>query len=402
MRVKFFVYIYATIDYNFSGGDMEKKIKKWLSEGLIDNQTALKMLAEIQEDRAKTRRTKINITVYTVAVILIGVGVITFISANEWILKLLNTYDFLKILLMTTVTLASFFCGYKLAYINKNFPKLGNALIVLSSLLIGGTYALIGQVYHINANTSSIFFLWLLSILPAAYLFKSFAINVISIILMILGVIFFYSELAIDNELIWTVFIPVLCGITLYSAGNIPVVLKKFNDFSLSYKITGAVSIFIILLVLTCSVEESYHITSPYYIVPVILLILFNLFNYVLHKKDCNNILKAETICLLTMLFMLLMMLLLPSLYEPVFIVLANIFIIAMIIFGFNCGYKFENGRIIAVTNWMLTIYLAVNYCRWGWSFMDKSLFFILGGMCLLALGLFLEHKRKKVTGKDK
>ena len=379
---------------------MEKKIEKWLSEGLIDNHTASKMLEDIKEDRAKIRKTRINITVYTIAVILIGLGVITFISANEWLLQLLNSNDFLKIILMVSVTIVSFSGGYHLAYNKGNFPKLGNALIVLSTLLIGGTYALIGQIYNINANGSSILFLWLISILPVAYIFKNYAVNIISIILMIFGVIFFYSELSIDKAMIWTVFIPVLCGITLYSAGNIPVVLKKFNDFSLSYKIVGAVPVFITLLILTCSVEESYHITSPYYIVPVVFLILFNGLNYIYQKCECSNILKWETVCLLTMLCMLLLLLVLPYLSEPVVMVLANIFIIAMIIFGFNCGYKFENARIIGVTNWMLTIYLAVNYCRWGWSFMDKSLFFILGGSCLLALGLFLEKQRKKVTGK--
>ena len=164
---------------------MEKKIEKWLSEGLIDNHTASKMLEDIKEDRAKIRKTRINITVYTIAVILIGLGVITFISANEWLLQLLNSNDFLKIILMASVTIASFAGGYHLAYNKGNFPKLGNALIVLSTLLIGGTYALIGQIYNINANGSSILFLWLISILPVAYIFKNYAVNIISIILMI-------------------------------------------------------------------------------------------------------------------------------------------------------------------------------------------------------------------------
>lgn len=380
---------------------MEKKIEKWLNDGLIDRQTALKMLAEVKQDKEKAVRTKVNITIYTVAVILIGLGVITFISANDWLLKLLNSSDFLKIFLMSLVTVGAFVGGYKIAYEKKNFPKLGNALIFLSTLLIGGTYALIGQIYHVNANNSSLMFLWLLSVLPVAYAFRSRAINILSIILMVLGVIFFYAELSLDTVLIWTIFIPVLCGLTLYSAGNIPVVLNKFNDFSLSYKIVGALPIFITLLVLTCSVEHSYHITSGYYIFPIILLMLFNLINYV-RQKDCNTLLKIETVSIMTMLCLLLLMLILPSVSTPLVVILANAFIIAMITFGFNYGYKFENGNIIGVTNWMLTIFLTVNYCRWGWSFMDKSLFFIFGGGVLLALGLYLEKRRKEVIGKGK
>lgn len=380
---------------------MEKKIEKWLNDGLIDKQTALKMLAEIKEDKTRAVRTKVNITIYTVAVILIGLGVITFISANDWLLKLLNSSDFLKIFLMLLVTFSAFAGGYNIAYEKKNFPKLGNALIFLSTLLIGGTYALIGQIYHINANSSSLMFLWMISILPAAYLFKSRAINILSIILMILSVIFFYAELSLDASLIWTIFIPVLCGLILYSAGNIPVVLDKFNDFSLSYKIVGALPIFVTLLVLTCSVEHSYHIMSGYYILPIVLLMLFNVINYV-RQRDCNMLLKIETTSMITLLCMLLLLLILPSVSTPLVVILANAFIIAMIVFGFNYGYKFENGNIIGITNWMLTIFLTVNYCRWGWSFMNKSLFFILGGGVLLALGLFLEKCRKEVIGKGK
>ena len=42
---------------------MEKKIEKWLSEGLIDKQVALKMLADIKEDKEKSARIKINIEI---------------------------------------------------------------------------------------------------------------------------------------------------------------------------------------------------------------------------------------------------------------------------------------------------------------------------------------------------
>ncbi len=379
---------------------MEKKIEKWLNEGLINKETALKMLVEIKQDKARSKKTKINITIYTIAVILIGLGVITFISANDWILRLLESSDFLKIFLMITVTIGSFWGGYKFAYEKNNFPKLGNALIFLSTLLIGGTYALIGQIYHVNANSSSLMFLWFISILPVAYLFKSRAINIVSIILMILGIIFFYAELSLDSALIWTIFIPVLCGLTLYSAGNVPVVLDKYNDFSLSYKIVGALPIFITLLILTCSVEHSYHITSPYYILPVVLLMILNFASFVTNKK-CNLLLKIETISIFVMLCMLLLLLILQSVSTGLVVFLANALIIAMITFGFNYGYKFENDRIIGVTNWMLIIYLIVNYCRWGWSYMDKSLFFILGGCVLLTLGLFLEKRRKEIMEKN-
>lgn len=379
---------------------MEKKIAKWLNEGLIDHLTAQKMLDEIKDDKAKARSVKINITIYTIAVILIGLGVITFIAANDWILKLLNSSNLLKIFLMSVITIASFWGGYKLRYEKQNFPKLGDALIVLSSLLIGGTYGLIGQIYHINANSSAIMFLWLISVLPIAYLFKSYAVNIISIVLMILGFIFFYVELALDTDLIWTIFVPISLGILLYSLGNIPIILNKYNKFSLSYKVVGAISLFITLLILTCSVEYSYHITSVYYILPIVMLIIFNMLNYMLQKSS-NTLLKIETIAMIILSLALLLLLILSNINTTIVILFANIFIIAMLCFGFNYGYKFEQEKIIGTTNWMLILYLLVNYCRWGWSFMDKTLFFLFGGTCLLMLGLYLEKRKKEIVRKD-
>ena len=86
----------------------------------------------------------------------------------------------------------------------------------------------------------------------------------------------------------------------------------------------------------------------------------------------------------------------------PLIIIFANVAIITIIAFGFNYGYKFENLKIIGVTNWFLIIYLLVNYFRWGWTFMDKSLFFIFGGVSLLCLGIHLEKKRSIVKNKTK
>ncbi len=40
---------------------MEKKITKWLNDGLIDEKTATVMLCEIKDDKAKSFKTKINI-----------------------------------------------------------------------------------------------------------------------------------------------------------------------------------------------------------------------------------------------------------------------------------------------------------------------------------------------------
>lgn len=378
---------------------MEKMINKWLVAGLINQETAEVLLKSVEEENAKKHRIRLNICIYTIAAILIGLGVFAFVSANDWILSLLMSLPILQILIMLMLSICALCFGYNLAYEKNKFPRLGHSMIFLSTLLIGGTYALTGQNYHINANNSSLVFLWMLSILPIAYLFKNFAVNIVTIILYILGVIYYYMELGLDAGLTWTIFIPLLIGTTLYSVANIPVVLEKFNSFSMSYKLTGLTPIFVTLLILTCSVETSYNQTSPYYIVPIVVLIVLNLIDFVMNKNR-KLLFNIETGYLIALLLSLLLIIALPSVSVYGVMVLANLAIIAMISAGYYYGYKFEYNT-IAQTNWFLIIYLTVNYCRWGWNMMDKAMFFILGGVCLLAIGMFLENRRKKVISKD-
>lgn len=379
---------------------MENLIKKWIENNIITEETAKILLEDINNEKIRKRRIKINILIYTIAIIFIGTGIITFISANDWLIQLFNKLPVLQIISLAVFTVLSLFFGYNIAYEGQKFTKLGHSLIFLSTILIGGTYALIGQNYNINANNGTLFFLWLISILPLAYIFKNFAINVLSIIVFIFGVIFSYMDLALDEGLTWTVFIPVLIGTTLYSIGNIPQIIEKFNKFSLSYKLVGLVPIFITLLILTCSVEKSYLQTSFLYLAPLIFVILFNLINFAL-KKSADVLFKIESLFIITFVLCLILILILPEVSIPFVMALAHLAIITMITVGYNYGYKFENNHIIGLTNWFLIIYIAVNYFHWGWNYIEKATFFILGGVGLLVFGMFLENKRRKIIKKD-
>ena len=379
---------------------MEKFVERWLESGIINDDTAQIMRSDIKAEKAKLQRIRLNILIYTVAAVFIGIGVITFISANVWLLELLNKIPSMKIVAIFAATVGALLGGYKLAYEGNRFPKLGHALIFLSTILIGGTYALVGQTYNINAHNSSLMFLWMASILPVAYVFRNAAINIVAVVLFSLGIIFYYMELAIDFGLTWTIFIPVFIGAILYTVGNIPQIIEKYNDFSLTYKLVGLAPMFVTLLILTCSVEKSYHLNSPHYVIPLMILIAINLISYLWIKSD-NNLIKIETGFIVSFLVGLILMLLLPSVSIPTVTIFANIAIITIISAGFNYGYKFENNHIIGLTNWFLITYLTLNYCRWGWNYMEKAAFFIIGGVCLLALGMFLEKNRKRIIKKD-
>lgn len=380
---------------------MEKQIQKWLEKGMITEQKALELLADYKVQREERRKIKIQIALYVIGAILVGLGVISFVAANDWIWQIFVMSDFIKILALSASTVGAFYCGYELIYGKKKYPLLGSALIFLSSFLIGGTYALIGQIYNLNADNSMLMFLWLVSILPLAYVFKARAINVLSIILFILGVIFYYMELSYDTGQTWTIYIPIMLGAFLYTLGNFPPIKKNYNDFSLSYKIVGLISIFITLMILTCSIETSYEMLSVNYIMPVMLLIGFNVLNIYLEKTK-NDLFKLEHGYIIMILFLLLSILTMPVI-NPIWAqIIVHLFLVAMISEGFSYGYKFENVKLINLSTTFLIFYLITIYSKFGWTYFDKTLFFICGGIILFGLGFVLEKKKKEMLKGDK
>ena len=379
---------------------MEKMIKRWLTEGKINGETAMILLEDISKEKEKRLRLKLNIIIYTIAAIFIGLGVISFIAANMWILL---AFAALRLIAMPVITVATLYGGYKLAFENKKYPKLGHALIFLSTLLVGGTYTMLGQAFNINAHNSSLMFLWLVSILPIAYIFKNFAVNILAIILYVSGMILFYIDMG-DMSLGSAISLPIIIGTTLYTLGNIPFIISKYNKFSFSYKLFGLVPIFTVLLLLTCWVEKSYYQPSPFYIIPICFLIIVNAVNNFLaaqNKKNDNLLLNIEATFIVTILIGLFLMLLIKNIWSPLIMIASHILIITMIATGLKYGYKFEHKNTVILTNLFLIIYITTIYSRFGWTFMDKSLFFILGGIGLLALGIFLEKKRRTIIKKD-
>lgn len=380
---------------------MEKRIVIWLEKGIINEEIASKLLIEAKNEAEQARKIQTQIALYLIGAILIGIGVISFIAANNWIWTYLLSSDLLKIVLLSSATIGAFYGGYNLVYENKNLPRLGKSLIFLSTILLGGTYFLVGQVYHLNANNSFLMFLWTASILPLAYIFKERAINILSIILFVLGVIFYYMELSFDNGYTWTIFIPITLGTFLYSCGNIPYLQKKYNDFSLSYKTVGLTSIFITLISLTLSVQNSYELISINYILPIFLLAILNFINIYINE-DKTLLFNLEEGFIFTLLISLLLILTQPEISIVSTMIIAHLLIIFIIANGFNFGYKFENVKLINLSTSFLIVYLIMTYCRFGWNYLDKALFFILGGICLLSLGIFLEKKKKELIKGEK
>lgn len=77
-----------------------KDIERWLKNGLIDENLAQILNADLKKEAEKRQKLTTQIVLYTIGVILLGTGVITFVAGNDWILELLQSIPVLQILIL--------------------------------------------------------------------------------------------------------------------------------------------------------------------------------------------------------------------------------------------------------------------------------------------------------------
>lgn len=378
-----------------------KQIERWVEKGYIDESLAKVLELDIKEENEKKRKITTQIVLYTIGVILLGTGVVTFVASNNWILELLEKTPLLQILILLVLSILSLWTGWKIGYNKQNFPRLGGALVFLSTLLIGAAYIQMGQTYNWSTNASSVLALWFISIFPLAFIFKSKPVNWLSIIVFVITFPYFYYDWKYDTTEVWTIFMPfVLFGI-LYTFANIPFIQKKFCNFSISYKLTSLIPAFFTFLILIFSVEDSYRMLNIHYLAIPVILILINIWSYLADKGE-DNLKKSETIFIISVMLFVIIMLVSANVNPVLIMILSHIFLISILSLGIYWGYKYENISLINLSNLFLLIYLLSVYCRYGWNYIDKTIFFLLGGIGLVSIGIFLEKGKKRLLADRK
>lgn len=374
---------------------MEKHIKKWAQKGYIDEKQASILLLDVREEKKKLSEKSMNIALYTIGAILLGIGVICFIAANDWILRLFES-RFAKISASLIVTFLCFALGYHFSYQKEGFKRLGSVLMFLSCLLIGGVWALIGQIYNIHTDLNwTILLIWFLSVFPVAFVFKLNSVNILSIILLIWAYLAYPD---IGEKLGYLT--PIVLALVLYNFSNLPFIKNGYSSFAPPYKSVSTVILFFTMLTVWFA---GYHVFSqnPYGIAISILLLIFVVTNYLFSNKD--SIVTAESIVLtiVSTLGVLLGFDLSNDAGIVASVAISNAVLILMIYFMYHFGYKLQKINLVGRANFFLLIYIAVLYFKIGFEYLDKALFFLLGGGILLGLGIYLEKQKRNGIKKN-
>ena len=398
---------------------MKKQIEKWLNEGLIDNRQAKQMLADIEKEASEKSSKKIIFAFSIIGSVLAGTGAILFIAAN-W----QQIPHLVKIISLAAMTFAAAYSGYYLEYENKNYPKTGSSLLFLSTMLFGVLIFLTAQAYHVESSgrLHILVLIWLISILPFIYLFKSKAVSVLSCALFYLWLgTFVFTRNIFGNAEHSLILFACCTAIFTFSFGKLQNFITGFEDLSSVFEKISVFILFFALFLMTFSfLAKPYSFGSGFgdnafiftkihdllLLAPAVILLLSFIFNPAKRKSD-----KVEIIFMLCM-FSFCILLSNIALTERVFAakndfhyysfypelkLFTNLFFAISALGLIFSGYLRKRMFYVNLGVFWLTIFLIFKYFDFFWRLLPRSAFFLTGGIALVGLALFIEHKRRTI-----
>lgn len=388
---------------------IERLIGKWVENGMIDQILADKMLLDINEDKKERTSNKLIIVLSTLGSLLFGIGAFLFMASNWMALSAVT-----KVFLLIGSTAGAYYAGYVLKYEKANFPKVGNSLLFLGSLLFGASVFLIAQIYHVNANSHLLVLIWLAGIMPLVYVFSNAATAGLAAVLFYLWIgLFVFRGINFQSAANNFIALPALflvSGNLLYSMGGIHYFQNALQKIARVYRLISLKVVMAGLFFLsfkTFSGHHDYyfnaaksfaHVTGQFnasfiiFIVGAIIATVINLsFN---PTKSKNNVMECSIglgLVGITSLFFYF-----PSITN-VYTVIFNLILAGLIVVLLMTGYQREDMKVVNIGMSYLGLFILVRYFDFFWDLLPRSLFFLVGGFILIVGGIALEKKRKEL-----
>jgi uncharacterized membrane protein len=437
-------------------GWLRGEIIEWQEEGIITAEQSKAILLQYGDVGADTDRSSRLVAVLGVlGSLLLGAGIIIFFAANWQAMS-----KVLKLVIIFGSVLISYSAGYYLAFEKNNYPRIGRSLIFLGTILYGAGIWLIAQVFHISSHYPNGILFWLLGILPMVFLCKSLSVLLEACLLLsgwtfleqvefesmnymflllaaaVFGLSYFINSrvavaLSLVSVVAWTVIgsvvslknltsvmdgryivifillLTAVTGLVINNLGRLHQVKKTWSNMQISYQIVGLAVYFISLFILTFKglfgnyeyINKEAKI-SLFFGLIFALAVVFALGTglYLLRMEKENKGLRREQMFVMLFSVFFTVLIFSVSLLGGIsFIGITNILMFVSIAVITILGYTLKEPILVNFGLVFFVIDLIARYFDFFWDMMDKSIFFIIGGLILLVGGTFLERNRRKI-----
>ncbi|MBA2174524.1 DUF2157 domain-containing protein [Halobacillus locisalis] len=385
-----------------------KESKQWLIDGIITEDQREQLIERYPERKRKP-------LLLTFGAIFIGLGFLTFIASN-W-----SSMDDLIRLSIIIVFLLAFYISGDVVY-RKHSKPVGQSLLLIALLIFGAGIFLIGQMYHYTSYTAFPFFVWSLAAYGLWKVSESRTFFIATVVLITIGQM--YSGFLFQQYHFW------LGALFLIGLGW-AVYRQKETElttlFGVSFIIQSLILVFsegldyywlMILFLLIYLADDlivkksQTRVLKTMSIISVFTLHVFGVFllgyEWVLESSDAaftffivwavlfvGAVIRAALSS--TNYYWVDLVLFVPVFKFPIGDVLSLSLLFIYSLLWLIFGYQTEISRWVnkGTVAFLITTFLA--YFQLAWDFMDRSLFFFIGGILLFILSYLLERKRRQV-----
>lgn len=385
--------------------ELRQQSEQWLREGIIEprqRDSIMALYPEIPESDNTVIPSRLISTLSILGALLLGAGIILFFSAN-W--SAVPKWG--KISLIFAGMLSSYGTGYYLYHDKGNYPKVGASLILLGSIIFGSGIFLIAQAYNVSAHSPLGILMWGVGVLPVAYAVKLkplVALSVVTLMVWMFMEAYYSLKSPLGNyDIMPSIFLG--AGVTLWGIGMMHEDFKALRRLSSPYLGAGLPLTFIAAYVFTfkdasrigTGALNIFGIRALFIGMGCVIVLTQSLRLFSTSgTKDRERWRLHETLLMLLMLLFAAA----PYIYSAVdvrsiSVVLFNLIYAAAILWIIFIGYLKHMRMYINVGVVFFALDVLGRYVDIMLGLLHTSLFFLLGGALLIALGVVLEKKRR-------
>ena len=402
-------------------GFLFSEARRWAAAGIISKDQLYKIYSFYKTPKKQLEERDFDIVpiLSIFGAFMIGAGIILFFALNwSTIPKSVKVFSILAGLV------TSMHIGYMMRFTKGNFPKVGSSLLFLGGIIFGSGIFLIGQIFHISSHWPNAFLFWSIGVFPLAYLTGSISLAYLGLLtaLFYIGSESYYWFGFLDSyyHLYYAYFLVFLsAGVLCYMIGNLHEKSESLRKLRYPFHLIGS---FLILLVtylfsfkeLGRSVSYGYSagmsmqktgsilMTSRFWIIYLgisVLAILSIIMSY--KKKDAASKFEFYEIFAASLLVIFTPVVVLFSTVNFWLIpVIFNVILFLLIIGSVYLGFAKRQRTLINLGMIAFGVSVFSRYIEYLWDVLNGYLFFIIGGMLLIILSIFLEKKRRSIISK--
>ncbi|MCA9365756.1 DUF2157 domain-containing protein [Candidatus Kaiserbacteria bacterium] len=334
--------------------DVTKLINAWQERNIISVEQADIMRNDVNDEVSHRSGNLFTTMVMYIGATALSLGVLLFIASNwEHLTKGMKVFMALAL----PISLLSF--AYWQLCIKQSTKLLGRAMSIVGLAAIGGSFAIVGQIYHIEANMTTFFASWTAFATPFAFMFRRVEHSIAFLALVSATFWLWFFEVFIksvdgaieDSTLIMiTTVTGFLYAGVMYLGGAYFRNQIGMEEFFRVFRLLSAVVVLAIAFVMTFDEYAKVLMDSGYY--------------------------GTEWI--------------LPA-------IIFNLMFIGLMMFVIVKAIKHEEYHLAFTTIRLFALYFLVKYFVLFNKMLDTSVLFIVGGILFIAGGIWLERNKDRL-----